>query len=340
MFAHSLLKRLQPAAAAAGLILLAACGSQNALTVYTSVDRDYSEPIINAFAEQNPEMEVNAVYDSEVTKTTGLYERIVHEKRNPQADVFWNNEIVRTIQLKHQRLLAPYESPPAADIPETFKDPERYWTGFSARARVMIINTDLVPGTETPSTVPALAEQRYRGKTGMAMPEFGTTAGHMAALYTQLGEGVFTLRFTNLVNNGVKFLPGNATVRDQVAAGQLAYGLTDTDDALAALAEGKPVRMAILGQDRDGTFLVPNTVALIRDAPHPENAKKFIDFLLSPETEAQLAQSRGKQIPVRPSVPGPPELPELASIKAMNVNYDDVARNLDPCLDLMRKFTR
>ena len=322
------------------LIGLGGCGSKNELTLYTSVDQDVAEPIVQGFQKANPQLKINAVYDAEVTKTTGLYERIIFEKRNPQADVFWNSEIMRTIQLKQQGLLDAYDSPSAADIPEAYKDPEHYWTGFSARARVMLINTNLVPENETPATVPALGESRYRGRIGMANPQFGTTAGHMAALFTHLGAAVFNLRFSNYVQNGVKILPGNATVRDQVAQGQLAYGLTDTDDALAALAEQKPVRMAYLEQSGDGTFVIPNTVALIKGSPHSQISKQFVDYLLQPEIEKELAFSRAKQIPLRSTVERPPDVPDLAGVKVLDVNYEETARNLEPCLDLIRQYVR
>jgi iron(III) transport system substrate-binding protein len=162
----------------------------------------------------------------------------------------------------------------------------------------------------------------------------------MAALYTWKNENVFKLWMKTYVDNQLKFLPGNATVRDQVAQGILAYGITDTDDAFAALDEGKPVRMVYLAQDKEGTFIIPNTVAMINDAPHPSHAKTFIDYLLSPEIEEKLANTRAKQIPVRSSVPVPNGVPSLSSIKAEEVNYEEIAKNLDACLDVMREFHR
>ncbi len=314
------------------------CAKPNALTVYTSVDQDYSEPVISEFIDRNPEMEVQAVYDSELTKTTGLFNRILHEKHNPQCDVFWNSEMMRTVQLKKEGLLEAYHSPSAKDIPIRFKDPEGYWTGFSARARVMIINTDLVPESETPASVPALQLPKYRGKIAMAIPEFGTTVSHMAALYTVWGKPRFQLIFSEIKKNGIKFLPGNATVRDEVAAGNLAYGLTDTDDAFVALAEEKPVRMEFLSQDKHGTLMIPNTVCLIKDSPNPENGKKFIDFLLSHEIEQKLAESRAKQIPVRSAVPRPDMVPNLDDIEVMDVDYDQIVENLNECLETLRLF--
>src|SRR5687768_1515846 len=116
------------------------------VTIYVSTDRVFSEPILRAY-EQKTGVRVNAVYDTEETKSTGLANKLLAEKNRPQADVFWSNEPVRTLVLKRDGVLAPYKSPSAEGIPATFKDPESYWTGFSARSRVIVYNTNLVkPG--------------------------------------------------------------------------------------------------------------------------------------------------------------------------------------------------
>ncbi len=320
-------------------LVIAGCGGapSNQVTIYTSVDRDYSEPIIAVFQKNNPELSVKVVYDSELTKTTGLYQRLLQEKQNPQADVFWNNEIVRTIQLKKADVLAPYKSAAAGDIPDAYKDADSYWTGFSARARVMIINNDLVPETvtETPASIPALAVEKFRGKTGMAKPEFGTTVTHMAALYTY-NKGALGFTMNRAKSNQMKLYPGNASVRDAVVRGDIAYGMTDTDDVFAALDEGKAVRMAFLDQKQNGALLIPNTVALIKNSPNQDGGEKLVDFLLSHEVESKLAQCRARQIPLRPAVSRPDGVPDISSIKIMEVDYNKVAENVEPCLELMR----
>src|SRR5882724_12165707 len=108
-------------------LILAACGGrqQNAyvssgtpgeVTIYVSTDRVFSEPILKSY-EQKLGVRVNAVYDTEETKSTGLANRLIAEKARPQADVFWSNEPVRTLVLKRNGVLAPYKSPSANGIP-------------------------------------------------------------------------------------------------------------------------------------------------------------------------------------------------------------------------------
>ena len=136
------------------LVVIAACGgpagtnatntsAPQTVTVYVSTDRVFSEPILKTF-EQRTGVRVNAVYDTEETKSTGLANRLIAEKDNPQADVFWSNEPVRTLVLKERGVLQPYQSPSAVDIPAIFKDPAGMWTGFSARVRVIAYNTKSV----------------------------------------------------------------------------------------------------------------------------------------------------------------------------------------------------
>ncbi|MDP8245860.1 MAG: extracellular solute-binding protein [Candidatus Hinthialibacter antarcticus] len=318
-------------------LLLTGCAKKNALTIYTSVDQDYAEPIIQTFIDANPEMQINVLYDNEKTKTTGVFERIRREARNPQADVFWNSEIVRTIQLKQEDLLAPYLSPSAAEIPAQFKDSEGYWTGFSVRARVMLINRDLVPKSETPNSIPALGSTKIPGKRAMAVPAFGTTATHMAALYTKLGEMELIKQIgTARVFGKMTMRTSNSDVRDGVANGELAFGLTDTDDAFAAIDAGKPVEMVYLDHEGQGTLVIPNTVALIKNALHPENGQAFIDYILSPEVERKLAETRARQIPVRSSVELPEGVPSLESIHAMDIDYEVVAKNIETCIQFLR----
>ncbi|MBN1152231.1 MAG: ABC transporter substrate-binding protein, partial [Dehalococcoidia bacterium] len=137
----------------AGLGSVVACGPKcEEVVVYVSLDQPFSEPVLQAF-ERNTGISVKAVYDVEAAKTTGLVNRIVAEGSRPMADVFWNNEFAQTILLQARGLLEPYDSPAAADIPDRFRDPESHWSGFAARSRVIIVNTDLVAASEYPRSI-------------------------------------------------------------------------------------------------------------------------------------------------------------------------------------------
>ncbi len=314
----------------AALIVLSGCtkNHDNEVVVYTSLDQIFSEPVITEFEKQTG-LKVKAVYDVEAAKTTGLVNRLIAEKNNPRADVFWNSEAGRTIILKDKGVLASYKSPSANNIPGQFKDPASFWTGFAARARVLIYNTDLVRPEEAPGSIFELTSPEWKGQVALANPLFGTTATHSAALFASLGNKRAKEYFNDLKKNEVVIVDGNSISRDMVQEGELKIGFTDTDDANVAIMAGKPVKVIYPDNDGIGTLLIPNTVALIANSPNPEGGKKFIDFLLSEEVESKLAFSGSAQMPLRSSVKRPDNLPSFGSIKAMRVDFQETAGRME-----------
>jgi iron(III) transport system substrate-binding protein len=324
---------------------LVSCGvsrPDSSVVVYVSVDQLFSEPILAEFEEETG-IQVLAVYDVEAAKTTGLVNRLIAEKGNPQADVFWSGEFAQTILLGEEGVLAPYQSPSAAGIADAYRDAEGYWTGFAGRARVILVNTDLVPPEEYPASIYDLLDQRWPGEEiGIAYPLFGTTATHAAALYAALGPEQSRAFFTGLQGKGVQVLDGNSVVRDLVAQGRLAVGLTDTDDACGAIRDGASVAIVMpdQGEGQLGTLVIPNTVALISGAPHEANGRSLIDFLLSQKVAEELLSSGWSQVSLRPVDAEPNCLSDLV-IKGMDVTLTEVYEQLLPSkTDMAEIFVR
>ncbi len=326
-------------AVALGLVVMAmaiACGAdrrgkrgdRGEVTVYVSTDRVFSEPVLREY-ERRSGVRVNAVYDTEETKSTGLANRLIAEAARPQADVFWSNEPVRTIVLKSRGVLASYRSPNAEGIPTALVDPEGFWTGFSARLRVLAYNTNLVKPEDAPRSVFDLTDPRWKGQVAIADPRFGSTSFHVAALYAQVGDAKMDDFFHRLTANQVRIVDGNSVVRDLVARGEVKVGLTDTDDVNVAIENGQPVGMVLPDKDGLGVPVMPNMVSLIANAPHPEEARQLIDYLLSADVERQLAQSEAVQIPLHAAVPGPINLPSIESFTPMTLDYTKAADRVE-----------
>jgi len=318
--------------------LLGSCSKprERVVVVYTSLDEMYSRPILEEF-ERRAGIEVQPVYDIESAKTTGLVTRLIAERKRPRADVFWNNEFAQTIILQEKGVLEPYLSPAAAAMPPRFKDAQGYWTGFAARARVIIYNTKLVPNP--PTSVEDFLRPEWSGKAAIALPIFGTTATHAAALFALWGDERAKDFLRRLHANKVAVLSGNADVRDMVARGEYAIGLTDTDDANGAVLDGLPARWLLpdQGEHGIGTLLIPNTVALVKGAPHSAEGKALIDYLLSPEVESRLAQSRAVQIPLNPSVPPPAQMLSLSKVRAMPLTPENIAAKMAAAAQFCQK---
>ena len=302
--------------------------AQRTVTVYVSTDRVFSEPVLREY-EQRSGIRVNTVYDTEETKSTGLANRLIAEQARPQADVFWSNEPVRTLVLKSRGVLAPYRSPSAEGIPSALVDPEAYWTGFSARIRVIAYNTTLVQAAEAPQSIFDLADPKWRGQVAMADPRFGSTSFHVAALYAMAGDEKMDDFFRRLKANGIRIVDGNSVVRDLVARGDVKVGLTDTDDVNVAIEDGQPIAMVLPDATGLGVPVMPNMVSLIANGPHPEAGRQLIDYLLSPDVERQLAQSEAVQIPLHAGVQGPKNIPAIETFKPMTLDYTKASTRVE-----------
>ena len=322
-----------------GLVLFspASCNRSDSgkgeVVVYCSADQEYAAEVFAAFTLETG-IRVRAVYDTESSKTVGLCQRLRAETRRPQADVFWNAELCRTIQLADDGLAADISNLVPDDLPKKWMDPAGRppgrvnWAAFGLRARVIIYNTRLVAPADAPRSLEELTLPRWRGRVVMANPLFGTTATHTSAIYSTLGEARADALLRGLKENGLRLVEGNSAVRDMVARGGAAAGLTDTDDALGGIEDGLPIAFTLPDQERAGAFVIPNSVMRVAGGPHPAAAERFVSFLLRPEVEEILAADRGHHIPVRPGVKRPDALKPFDALKPMEVDYREVATRL------------
>jgi iron(III) transport system substrate-binding protein len=314
---------------------------ENEVVVYAALDSEFSQPILDDFARETG-IQVRPKFDVESTKTVGLTQAIIEEANRPRCDVFWNNEILNTLRLEQQGLLAAYHPEIAKQYPEMYRSPEGTWHGFAGRARVLIVNTKLVPEDQRPTSIDDMLDPKWKGKIGIAKPLFGTTATHAACLFAHLGDEKAKDFFRRLKANGVQILSGNKQVALAAAAGGIAFGLTDTDDAIIELEKGLPVAIVYPDRrdDQMGTLFIPNTVAIIKGSPHEAAARRLVDYVLSPEVEEKLALCPSAQIPLNPNVKTAPRVETPKTVKAMQVDFAEAARRWNDAATFVRdEFT-
>jgi iron(III) transport system substrate-binding protein len=303
----------------AALAALAACACDRApsVTVYASADESVARPVFERF-ERETGIRVDAKFDTEATKTTGLANLLRAERARPRADVFWSNEQAANVALAAEGVTRADASLPdglPAAWPAAWRDPAGAWFAFAGRARVIVHRPALA---DPPRTWAQLADPRWKGAIAMADPRFGTTRGHFGAMKAywdaNAEPGYFEAFARALAANGPALLTsGNAGVVDAVARGEAQVGLTDTDDVLAAQARGLDVAMVFPRHADDpalpggGTYAIPNTVAVVAGAPRPEAARAFVAFMLRPATERQLAEMPARHAPLV-SAPAPGDL--------------------------------
>ena len=311
--------------------------SKKIVVVYVSEDQVFSQPVLQAFERQTG-IKVRAVYDTEEAKSTGVVNRILAEAKHPVADVYWANDPIRAEVLKQKGVLQPYKSPNAAGIPDNFKDKDGYWTGFSARLRVFIVNNSV---KNPPKSIKDFVNPEWKAKAVIANPLFGTTTSHMSALAVLWGESKLKEFMNQMKANKVAVSTSNGESADFVASGKYAFSLVDSDDVISRIRQHKPVRLIYPDQEKDGigVFMLPNAVMMLKGAPHPEVAKKLIDFLLSKKAEAMLAKEDCAQLPLHRGVKPPAELKSIDKLKFMKVDYKKVAEEVIRLQNFFKTWT-
>ena len=247
-----------------------ACPSQKAgreVILYAAQDQVYAEPILREF-EQLTGIRVRAVYDSEASKTVAIANRLIAERARPQCDVFWGNEELRTRQLASMGV---------------FRQPYG-WAAFGHRSRRIAVATTL-EASQRPASMLELTNAIWRGRIALAYPLFGSTATHLLALRQHWGTNAWTTWCGALAENQPLLAEGNSAAARAVAEGRAAIALTDSDDIAAVNRDGVRVMELPITSE---TLLLPNTVAVIRAAPHPDAAQRLFEFLQSPAVQQRL----------------------------------------------------
>lgn len=264
------------------------------VTVYCAQDQFFAEPLFRDF-ERETGFRVQAVFDSEATKTVGLANRLIAEAANPRADLWWSNEEFRTRQLVERGRLEPA------------------FTSFGRRERVLVVNTNHLADLPTPITLASLTNAALRGRVAVAYPLFGTTATHLLVLRERWGAAAWEDWCRALAANKPWLLDGNSLVVKVVGSGQAWVGLTDDDDVVAiGQRQGLPVAAVPLAVEEG--LVIPNTATLVRGARRPEDAARLRDWLASMPVRQRLVDAGALS---SAEAPAESECPSAATWAAM-----------------------
>jgi iron(III) transport system substrate-binding protein len=277
--------------------------------IYAAQDQVYAEPLLKEF-EKRTGIRVRTVFDSEATKTVGIANRLLAERKHPQCDVFWGNEELRTRQLAD-----------AGIFRET-----NGWAAFGHRSRRIALAAG-VTNLAVPGSILDLTNPVYRGRIALAYPLFGTTATHLLALRQSWGESNWLVWCRALAANRPFIVDGNSVAVQFVTRGEAALALTDSDDIAAAIREGGRLKALPMTPE---TLLIPNTAAVIRSCPHPEAAQKLFEFL------------QGREVAARLVVTGALEGVSAAEISTptLKPDWDRLLRDLEPATEELKQIFR
>ena len=254
------------------LILLVGCGSKrDSLTIYTSQDQVYAEPILRDFEKQSG-IKIRAIYDSEAVKTVGLVNRLIFEKNNPQCDLFWNNEELRTRQLATKGVLNT----------KMRIDP------YGTRTRQWVWNTNQISMASIPKDLFTLTNAHWRSKVAIALPLFGSTSTHFQILRQKWGKERWKQWCRGLIANDVITVDGNSVVVQLVGRGEVTLGITDSDDIRAGLKNQLPIAGKSIVEDG---FIIRNSIGYIAGSPFQNLSKRLAEYLQSNSVKDSLIEA-------------------------------------------------
>ena len=294
--------------------------SASELVIYSGRKESAIKPVVDLF-----ERKTGAKAVLKIGKTSGLANEILQERQRPRADVFIATEAGVCQVLAREGVLDPYAPATARVIRPEYKSGRGYWTGISGRARVILYNTGLVKGEEVPSSVLDLADLKWNGKIAIAGTLERTTLSWLGALVHVLGEAKAKAYIDGLLRNGLKVLPDNSDVWRGVGSGEFALGLTNSPNYHLALKAGLPVGVVYPDQGPSGmgSLVNANAVAIVKGAGHPALARRFVDFILSPEAQAILVR-HAFEIPLVPGIDAG-EVRPLSSFKSLKISQERLA---------------
>jgi iron(III) transport system substrate-binding protein len=272
---------------------------QNQVVAYCAQDQAFAEAIFGDFQTESG-MNIGAIYDNEAVKTVGLANRLLAERNHPQCDLFWGNEEMRTRQLAAH---------------EVFRQTNG-WAAFGYRSRRLVINTNRLSLDSSPHSLFELTNAAWQQKVALAYPQFGTTATHFHALRQHWGEAVWEAWCRALAANKPFLVDGNSAVVKLVGQGEAWLGMTDSDDIADGQREGLPIMALPITAE---TLLIPNTVAVVRNAPHAQAAQDLYEYLQRPEVVQRLVAANALEGVSATEV----------QVPTLTVNWEQLLRDLD-----------
>ena len=271
----------------------ASCEEEPVLVVYTARSEALNNAVIPEF-EKDTGIKVEVV----VAGTGELLKRAQSEKDNPLGDIFWVAD--QTMLSSSKDLFMEYVSPEDSNMLEAFRNNTGYFTPAFADPTVMIVNKDL-KGDMKIDGFEDLLNPELKGKIAFGDPVNSSSAFQslLAMLYGMgkdgdpLSDQAWDYVDQFIANLDGKMCNSSSQVYKGVAEGEYVVGLTWEDPAANYVKEGAAVEVVF---PKEGAIFPGESVQILKGCKHPENAKKFVDYMLS----EKIQNAVGSNLTVRP----------------------------------------
>jgi iron(III) transport system substrate-binding protein len=308
--------------------MVAAAVKEGKVVWYTSVDVKVAEAVAKAFRAEFPGIDV----DVERSGSERVLQRINQEYQSgiKNVDVVNSSDASHFIFWKQQKWLAAHVPPDVKRFPAEFRDPDGYYATWRATLSVMGYNTNLVDAKDAPTGYMDLLDPKWKGKLVKAHPGYsGTALTGTYAITKLLGWDYLE----KLSKQQVLQLQSTTATPKSIANGERAVMVDGNEyNMFIEIAAKSPVRIIY---PKEGTPFVGAPTAIFAEAPHPNAARVFQNFLYTAKTQ-QLTVDVGGTRSVHPDVKDPPGRTPLAQIKLLP---DDPAAMLPQVAEIKKRYT-
>lgn len=300
------------------------------LTIYSGRSEELVGPLVERFKEETG-LDVQVQYAG----TTDLAATILEEGDASPADVFFAQDAGALGAVAAEGRLASLPESTLAAVDGRFTSDDGQWVGISGRARVVVYDTRVLAEADLPSSIDAFTDPAWKGRIGWA-PTNSSLQSFVTAYRVIKGDDAARAWLEGIVANEPKVYDGNDAVLAAVAAGEVEVGFVNHYYLMRQLAEqgeGYPVRNHFLAGDDPGSLINVTGAGILGTAGNPAAAQAFIDFLLSPESQAYFA-TETHEYPLVAGVEANAALPPLSEIASPDIDLSDLA-DLQGTLTLM-----
>ena len=264
--------------------------------------------------------------------------RIRAERATPQASILYGIGLPSMLTLKADGLLQAYKSPDAADIPAQYKDPEGFWTGTDTDFIGIASNKKFLQekGLKAPQSWEDLTRPEYAGQICLGSPSTsGTGYTFLTTILQLMGEAKGWDYMKRFNANVAQYTRSGIGPTQLVGRGEVGVGILFAHDILGSIEKGFPIEMSLA---QEGTGYDLFCVVMLKGAPEPDAAKKFVDWCCTPESVELLPTSDFFSVPTNPKAKVPDLVKPYRNAKLINYDFS-WAGSTQVRQQLVEKFT-
>ena len=269
--------------AAALIAFTSGCSKKNEVWVYTSVYKETIEEIRDKLRKDLPGIEVQFFQGGSEIVASKVNAELASGRS--KADILLTSDPFWYLELKRAGKLLPYQSPAAGAVPREFSDPDFAYVCNRIPVMVMGYNSEALKPNDLPMRWKDLTLPKWKDKVTMGNPlESGTNFTAVAFLANTYGWEFFQgLRHLNVLASG-----GNSSVITRMETRERPLGVVLLENILKAWSKGSPVRPIY---PLDGVIAIPSPIAIMKDTPNPEAAKKVYDWFFTSYAQNAIVRS-------------------------------------------------